>query len=134
MKAMDKNEINKGEILIAEFVGKSELIMTQKGAIRLYCKVGSETPNCELHDLKYHSDWNWLMPVVEKIQSIDISPAPNYRGYRIEIVVKGYVKISGFPMPVITKNVSIEKGLINAIFAAVVAFIEWYNQQKTQQP
>ena len=26
---------------------------------------------CKSNDLKYHSSWDWLMPVVEKIYSID---------------------------------------------------------------
>ena len=80
-------------------------------------------------DFEYHSSWDWLIPVVEKIKSIDITPPPNYRGYRIEIVVQGYVKIEGFPMPTIFKNVSIEGSLINSVYNAVIAFITWYNQQ-----
>lgn len=82
-------------------------------------------------NLKYHSSFDWLMPVVEKIQSIDITPPPNYKGYRIEIVVQGYVKISGFPMPPIFTNVSIEGSLIKAVWKAVIQFIQWYNQNTT---
>ena len=28
----------------------------------------SETELCDVDDLQYHNDWNWLMPVVEKIE------------------------------------------------------------------
>lgn len=70
------------------------------------------------------------MPVVEKIQNIDIESAPNYRGFRIEIVVQGYVKISGFPMPIININVANEGGLIQTVYKAVVEFIKWYNENK----
>lgn len=81
--------------------------------------------------LKYHSSWDWLMPVVEKIIDIDITPAPNWTGYRIEIVPRGYVKISGvFPMAPIFKNVSIEGSLIKATWLAVVEFIKWHNENK----
>jgi len=79
-------------------------------------------------DIVYHQSWNALMPVVEKIQSIDITPAPNYRGYRIEIVPQGYVKIEGFPMQTILTNVSVCGSLISAIWKAVIEFIKRYNQ------
>lgn len=82
------------------------------------------------HQPTYHDNWSSLMPVVEKIIEIDITPAPNWSGYRIEIVPRGYVKIEGFPMPPIFKNVSIEGSLINATWKAVIQFITWYNQQK----
>lgn len=78
-----------------------------------------------------HLSWNQLMPVVEKIQSIEITPPPNYQGYRIEIVVRGYVRISGFPMPTITTNVSSEGGLLPAVYKAVVEFIKWYTSNHT---
>lgn len=87
----------------------------------------------QLRHYKPNERWDDLMPVVEKIQSIEITPPPNYRGYRIEIVVQGYVEITGFPMPKISKNVSIEGSLINAVWQAVVQFINWFNSvQKAQ--
>jgi hypothetical protein len=79
----------------------------------------------------YHTSWDWLMPVVEKIVEIDITPAPNWRGYRVEIVPRGYVKIEGFSMTHVFKNVFIEGSLINAVWQAVVQFIQWYNKTKT---
>ena len=80
-----------------------------------------------LENLNFHSSWGLLMPVIEKIAKIDITPAPNYTGYRIEIVPSGYIKIEGTGMPRIFKNVSVEKGLINATCAAIVEFIKFYN-------
>ena len=68
------------------------------------------------------------MPVVERIQSIKISPAPHYASYRIEIVIQGYVKITGFPMSRIFRNVSVEGSLIGAIYEAVVDFIKWHSK------
>ena len=41
----------------------------------------------ELHN--YHEDWNKLMMAVDKIIDIDVTPAPNWSGYRIEIVQIG---------------------------------------------
>lgn len=73
-------------------------------------------------------DWNELMQVVEKIQSIDITPPPNYTGYRIEIVVQGYVKIEGRGMPPIFTNVSMEGSLIAAIGKAAILFIKYHNE------
>ncbi len=75
-------------------------------------------------NLKYNTNWDWIMPVVDKIIEIDITPAPNWTGYRVEIVPRGYVKISGFPMETITTNVSIEGSLINAVWLAVVKFVK----------
>lgn len=76
----------------------------------------------------YHSSWDWLMRVVQRIQDIEVTPPPNYTCYRIEIMVQGYVKIEGpFPFPRIFKNVSKCGSLINAVWQAVVEFIKNYN-------
>jgi hypothetical protein len=118
---MTQTEQNK---LIAEFMGIEKISYSDTPTVERFRYGNSmlfET------DLKYHTSWDWLMPVVEKIQSIDITPAPNYRGYRIEIVPSGYVSIKGFPMPPILANVSIEGSLINAVYQAVIQFVEWYN-------
>lgn len=91
--------------------------------------IGMNTNNFELLSNDFQHDWNKLMMVVDKIISIDITPAPNWTGYRVEIVPRGYIQISGFPMPKITTNVSIEGSLINAVYKAVVQFVKWYNSQ-----
>lgn len=118
---MDR-EIIEGNRLIAEFMGLetdlfdgSLIVSSDKG--KSWC------------GKLYDADWSQLMSVVEKIQSIDITPPPNYKGYRIEIVVQGYVKIEGFPMPPIFTNVSGAGSLIKAVWYAVVQFIQWYNTQ-----
>jgi hypothetical protein len=52
-------------ILIAEFLGQKETISNfpQFGYMTVYGDWKNEfTPN----ELKFHSDWNWLMEVVEK--------------------------------------------------------------------
>ena len=118
--ALFSNE--QGNELIGEFMG---LHFHKTGWVD-NCHIDG---NYECDELKYNYSWDWLMPVVEKIQSIDITPPPRYTGYRIEIVVQGYVMIKGFPMPTINTNVSIEGSLIKAVWLAVVKFIMWHKEQ-----
>ena len=67
--------------------------------------------------LKYHEDWNWLMEVVEKIESL---------GYRIEIVKHiCRIYLSNKETIIISENIP----KIEAVYSAVVEFIKWYNNQ-----
>ena len=72
-------------------------------------------------DLKYHLDWNWLMEVVEKIESlgykVDISKWENSQYCGIYLNGK---KISGNET-----NTKIE-----AVYNACLEFIKWYNENK----
>jgi hypothetical protein len=65
-------------------------------------------------DLKFHSDWNWLMKVVEKI-------------------FKDFYKIN--PCPIYLK-INIENALnevdIESVYNACVEFINFYNKQKEE--
>ena len=76
----------------------------------------------ELDKLKFHSDWNWLMEVVEKIESlgncqIDISLNWCRVGYKgITIDSRDYLKSSS---------------KIEAVYNACVEFIKFYNEQKS---
>lgn len=138
---MENKEILEGNKLIAEFMGWQEPSLEYK--IK-WCGVKTEERLKKINEeyipylikeknseplfkdsLRYHSSWDWLMPVVEKIAELDIA-------YRVGIVLIGYVKINGFQMPPIVKNVSREGSLINptwlnATWLAVVEFINWYN-------
>ena len=75
----------------------------------------------ELDKLKFHSNWNWLMEVVEKIESL---------GYWIEILggVHNVCRIG------ITNNIEDfiyldNETKIEAVYMAVVEFIKWYNEK-----
>ena len=70
----------------------------------------------ELDKLKFHSNWNWLMEVVEKIESL---------GYYTQIDNIGCV-ISHDNRDVIVYN---SRTKIEAVYNACIAFIEWYNKQ-----
>lgn len=78
--------------------------------------------NFEKHidiNLGYNSEWQMLMPVVEKIESI-----ANSDYYEVDIFghccdIGGKIETTG-----ITK--------IDAVFKAVVQFIQWHNTQPTK--
>jgi hypothetical protein len=71
-----------------------------------------------IHDLKYHSSWDWLMPVVEKIEKMDY-------GFKMcRKVVEVYVDST---KEVILKTK--ESCRFESLFKAVVEFIKWYNEK-----
>jgi len=116
----------KGNKLIAEFMGVSPVGSgasdkepnwydgweLQKAGLPFKCGImGNGT-----HELPFHSSWDWLMPVVEKIE--------NESDSIIEIELDN-AHISGdFKLSVH------EHSKIESVYTAVVKFIQWYNQQK----
>jgi hypothetical protein len=79
--------------LIAEFMGLNKTAY-------------KDTPPI-MSNLKYHTLWDWLMPVVENILNV-CSESDNMESY--------YTIVDGIPN-------------IEATYKAVVEFIKWYNQQ-----
>ncbi len=73
-----------------------------------------------IETLKYHSDWNWLMEVVEKIESLgnDVLITSNY----IQIA---YNEGENFIVIELEGNIK-----IFAVYNACVEFIKWYNENK----
>jgi len=70
--------------------------------------------------MKYHSDWNWLMEVVEKIES-----KCNNLGFQISAK---FVHIR------VNNNLTISSGVksnrINAVYSACIEFIKSYNKRE----
>lgn len=62
-------------------------------------------------ELKFHSDWNWLMEIVEKIEK-----------------TSAWVNIKGCAVDISTISNTSAKTKIEATFIAVVNFIKWYNE------
>lgn len=116
---METTENNR---LIAEFMGAKLGNGTDTFPI-VYINVPSglaglctQTPEM----MKYHSDWNWLMEVVEKIESLGHRTIIGFSGnkYYCEIALNNFF----------TQN--FEESKIEAVYNAVVEFITWYNQIK----
>lgn len=104
-------------ILIAEFMGYE--IKNPQGKL-LNLKINVWYPD----NFKFDTDWNWLMEVVEKIESVDNN----------EFTVKIFnssCEITGFetyPNFFIFANIMESK--ITAVYNCCVEFVKWHNQQK----
>lgn len=75
--------------------------------------------------LQFHSDWNWLMEVVEKIESLE------YYSISIQIWNKRCsVDVSENFEKDLFHYAKSEKTKIEAVYNACIEFIKWYNQKK----
>ena len=101
--------------IIAEFMGAT---LTKDLQIMYPVYEGDSS---YVKDLKYHLDWNWLMEVVEKIESLKFSVLIGKNNCVIE---QTFGKES--------LNLGLIKGKdkIEAVYNACVTFIEWYNENK----
>lgn len=71
------------------------------------------------NELKFHSDWNWLMEVVEKIESLGYDVFVNTCVCRITDVGQDILEdIEAF----------VHKNKRKAVYNACIEFIKWYNQ------
>lgn len=97
-----------GNRLIAEFMGLDVLYDNM---------VKHETAEPNMVTLmKYHTSWDWLMPVVEKIEVLGHGVTIYRKGCQINDVfctVKGFNHLSK----------------IGETYKAIIKFITWYNEQ-----
>lgn len=94
MTTTDKNKI------IAEFMG--------------YAIVDSAGNHKDKESYKYHTSWDWLMPVVAKCNSL----------------VVGKEKPDNFPVIGRTLSEAMLNNNIGDAFECIFQFIQWYNQNK----
>ena len=129
--------------LIAEFMGWSThpkhgdkyLINKSKDRVNLpwYSECNWEA---SLREFNYHSDWNILMPVVEKIENIKI------KDYSISTDItddKTFINVwhygYGGKWSILISNLNEEYKDFNKMqrtYKAVVKFINFYNKQKEE--
>ena len=101
--------------LIAEFMG---IIFTKDNKAN-HPRIHAPYPPIE--NFKYHADWNWLMEVVEKIESKGFDVFINTCVCRVTDVGEDRFE------DIETFN---SASKIQAVYSAVVEFIKWYNEQK----
>lgn len=100
--------------LIAEFMGIRFDASGQCPEIKYSWRPGVYDP-LRVEHLQYNNNWSWLMPVVEKIESL---------GYEVD-VYKHACEINVEDMIRWEAESKIE-----ACYKSVVEFIKWYNRQK----
>lgn len=135
----EQTDIEQGNILIAVFMGAKIEIKDMVNypndnhdwEIHLEPHMIHERRYGKIEDLigrfcKYHSSWDWLMPVVEKIATIEkgkfnvtILSAGDWACYieRDDVFEKSIADYGGF-----------EPMILN-VWKSVVKFIKWYNKK-----
>lgn len=116
---MTHEEIYSGNKLIAKFMG-----MVPAGINADYFWETSEKiVGRGTGDLEYHSSWNWLMLVVEKIEKqgfISVIEKNSRTDHRVFFNTEDYTSVA---------NGARDEDKRTAIWLAVVDFIKWYNKQ-----
>lgn len=102
--------------LIAEFMGINYEDPNDNSVMIQITPKGNEV--VPINSMKYHTDWNWLMPVVEKIE--------NYERYDIDILQNGTI-IKDNQKEIVNNiaNISFDKK-IDHTYDALVQFIKNY--------
>lgn len=143
-----------GNRIIAEFMGAEEETMQVKASPignakaptgRIYFQ--NRNPDnmhlCLIEDLRYHTSWDWLMPVIEKIESIEVEAEEfdcfdknekdtNRANFGVYIFkrccdVQPENSIYGHMIEVTAAPSKIE-----ATWQAVIQFINWFNTTHQQ--
>lgn len=134
---MTQEEIIEGNKLIAEFM-ELEFSKVAKGLpdIKYRHRFTQHGFYDETHEgmLLFHSSWDWLMPIVEKIENIFI-----LHKYSVTIAIESDIPVIitvHFYQSDPTKQRlykqfrGISPNRIEAVYKTVVEFIKWYNKQE----
>lgn len=119
-------EVLEGNKLIAEFMG---LVPNPNGDGRTYGINAFYDEDRWLADnwvsLKYHTSWDWLMAVVEKINSTVVK---DY-GHMGVIIYTSTCHINDDYQIIIETTATKEGGIRMCVWEAVVEFVKWYKKQ-----
>lgn len=141
---MTKQRIIEGNRLIAKFMGGVWVTDKPYSFIKEYWLNTQANNNKQLaqdYDLKYHKKWNWLMPVVEKIESIH----DKHHGHFAVYISSNICSIQGTNLwkaiQSLEKYGSVYMSDANAVLGTkiestwynIVQFIEWFNEYKESE-
>lgn len=120
--------------LIAEFMGAVGTPMYAPKEWDIYITghldVDSDNENAQHFftpkEMKYHTSWDWLMPVVEKIErEYMYSVQPFIQRWEHCIIDKAGENTEDF------ERIEVDSSdKLSATYGAVVEFIKWYNKNK----
>lgn len=123
---MENDEIIEGNKLIAEFMGGKFRKSKDKNTLNKYFDLKDKGYFYYENEIRYHTSWDWIMPVLEKIEQIGCIIEISYSLVcmcRICVIGKKHEKAFNI---INDNNGGLEP--IIAIYKSVVEFIKWYNQ------
>ena len=118
------NEIIEGNKLIAEFMGWSKSPYEH-----LPNKMYKDDKGIHVDQLKYNSSWDWLMPVVEKVEEFGYPTLVKSDYYRKKLDYEVCIFQKGTGELLIENDFGGQTKIMTT-WRAVVEFIRWYNQNK----
>lgn len=110
--------MEKNNKLIAEFMGLPTEVFKPSGKVNYYFKEYNSGSWYEAHELSYNVSWDWLMPVVDKIESLRDE---NGNAYRFTIDM-GNAQIEGTNIEIVGGSCKLD-----TTYQAVVEFIKDQN-------
>lgn len=117
LNEMETNKILEGNKILAEFMGRCG-----KRNKNLYWVNIPGVLWVAVDEMKFHSSWDWLMPVVEKIESLNYSTEIYSMGsYNHRMVV--------YSSGAIVNQSELMESKIKSVFTACVEFAKWYKNQ-----
>lgn len=119
MKTIENNK------LIAEFM-HLETSINHNSSEWYEKKIISSIIKEKANELNYHASWNWLMPVVDKIERTSTDNKDNSDNFFNVTIEVFECNINGVDADInICENGHTKR---KATYNAVVKFIEWYNE------
>ena len=133
---MKQEEILQYNKMCAEFLGW-EIVENEILTVPDDCKVKPQIYFPAYQNLLFHSDWNWIMEVVEAIEKLKL-PSPSIIPIRVQIeekscrIFKGTWNDSkeGFISVVSYKGNKVQYSKKEAVINAINQFLIWYEQNK----
>ena len=133
---MTQKEILEGNKLIAIFIGAEFVNDAPDDYPKGYYYLTSEEFDLPYaaEDFNFHASWDWLMPVVEKIENQTLQCNRDYY-FSMGSVIGGkyqcYIEKSapGMSKPMYMKGYKADT-FIQAVYISIVKFIKWYNENK----
>ena len=107
-----------GNKLIAEFMGIVPIVETNG-------IVYKDTNTGHIMLIKYHSSWDWLMPVVEKIEDGNYAVIITQNVCTIRACIMGDTTIRAYQ----NGNYLTPNTKLSNTWLAVIQFIKWYNEK-----
>lgn len=119
--------MKENNILLAKFLGWF-ILECYTTPIKEHSKkleLDSEFPELPYYGhIKFHSDWNWLMLVVDKIESLETSNGSTFTidFHRDSVLIFEYGKYTN-------EIIHIEGlGRMQNLYNACIEFVKWYNK------